>query len=378
MRTVTAIALHDLRGLLNDRAGLIWSFLMPAIFATFFGLVFRDNGGSPSDAKVHLSVLDQDGGPVAADLRSALEAAHLDLHHIDADTPAAQRVRTLNIPADFSTQVEAGTPVTLRLEKEPDTNVQAAFVAQGRILAAVADLLADLASADLASTETTSSPPSGPLVGLDTKYAGQIVTVPSGFSQSVPGNAVMFVLLIALTYGAASLTSERIAGTLRRLASAPVSRTEIVIGKVVGRLLVAVVQISVFVVAGAVARRVLGIDLGGDLRLLWLVLFVYALAVAPLGILFGALFREPDTAANVGTLATLGMAALGGCWWPLEVVPETMQRLALIFPTGWAMKALHQIVSFGHGVDSIVVPLAVLLAFGTAFTFGASRFLRWT
>ena len=47
------------------------------------------------------------------------------------------------------------------------------------------------------------------------------------------------------------------------------------------------------------------------------------------------------------------MAALGGCRWPLEVVPENMQKLGHLFPSAWAMDILHRLISFGDGIGSV-------------------------
>jgi ABC-type multidrug transport system permease subunit len=75
-------------------------------------------------------------------------------------------------------------------------------------------------------------------------------------------------------------------------------------------------------------------------------------------------------------MATMGMAALGGCWWPIEVVSPALQKAALLFPTGWAMRALHGVISFGEGLQGVALPLAVLALFGLAFTAVAARVLR--
>jgi ABC-type multidrug transport system permease subunit len=43
------------------------------------------------------------------------------------------------------------------------------------------------------------------------------------------------------------------------------------------------------------------------------------------------------------------LAALGGCWWPIEVAPRWMQELASWLPTGWVMNALHRLMLFHSG-----------------------------
>ena len=42
------------------------------------------------------------------------------------------------------------------------------------------------------------------------------------------------------------------------------------------------------------------------------------------------------------------LAALGGCWWPIDVSPEWMQTLAGLLPTGWVVGGLHELGSFGR------------------------------
>jgi ABC-type multidrug transport system permease subunit len=53
-----------------------------------------------------------------------------------------------------------------------------------------------------------------------------------------------------------------------------------------------------------------------------------------------------------------------------------MQKVAFLFPTGWAMTALHGVISFGRGLGSVLPALGVLLGFAAAFTVAAVRTLR--
>lgn len=42
------------------------------------------------------------------------------------------------------------------------------------------------------------------------------------------------------------------------------------------------------------------------------------------------------TRAVYTVLADL-LAAWGGCWWPIEITPEWLQKFAMFLPTGWTM-----------------------------------------
>ena len=70
------------------------------------------------------------------------------------------------------------------------------------------------------------------------------------------------------------------------------------------------------------------------------------------------------------------MAALGGCWWPLEISPPVLKTVSLCLPTGWALQALNQVISFGSGFTAVLEPLGVLLGFGAAANILAGRYFR--
>ena len=80
--------------------------------------------------------------------------------------------------------------------------------------------------------------------------------------------------------------------------------------------------------------------------------------------------------SGICVLASLLLAALGGCWWPLEIGPPVMKTISLCLPTGWALQALHQLISFGSGFGAVLKPIGVLLAFGAAANLLAARFFR--
>jgi ABC-2 type transport system permease protein len=55
------------------------------------------------------------------------------------------------------------------------------------------------------------------------------------------------------------------------------------------------------------------------------------------------------------------LAALGGCWWPIEITPEWAQHVQKLVPTGWTMDALHKLVSFRAGAASATAHAVIQL-----------------
>jgi ABC-type multidrug transport system permease subunit len=113
----------------------------------------------------------------------------------------------------------------------------------------------------------------------------------------------------------------------------------------------------------------------------WAVILValpLAFSAAALALFFGGIFRTTQQADSLAWLIGIVFSALGGCWWPLEVMPDFALVLARFFPTYWAMTALHGVVTFGRGLDAVVLPALVLVGFGALFTWLGMRTLRVT
>ncbi len=214
-----------------------------------------------------------------------------------------------------------------------------------------------------------------PVMTIDVSRAGKAREVPSGYAQTVPGNLVMFVLMTVLIYGGVTMCQEKTTGLLERTAVTPINKAGIFLGKLGGRFFVGLAQVAVMVIAGTWGFKLYW---GENIAALALVIFAYTLCVASLGVLFGALMRTVEQASGIGVLATLIMASLGGCWWPMEIVPRPMQLVGHIFPTAWAMDALHKLISFGHGLTAVLPEVGVLFGFTLLFLALGSRFFRYS
>jgi ABC-type multidrug transport system permease subunit len=184
----------------------------------------------------------------------------------------------------------------------------------------------------------------------------------------------MFTLLVMLTSSSAMLVAERTQGLLRRLASAPMSRLEVVAGKWVARLALAMLQIGAAVLVGSF---VFHMQWGPDFGMILVVLAAWAGFCASAGLALGNLARTDRQAAGFGVLATNALAALGGCWWPIEITPAWMQTLQKMLPTGWAMDALHRLISFQSGAASALPHVAALVLTTLAVTWLAARRFRF-
>jgi len=148
----------------------------------------------------------------------------------------------------------------------------------------------------------------------------------------------------------------------------------VVLGKWGGRMALGLVQIAFAMLSGTLLFKM---NWGPDLPMVLLVLLVYAGVTASLAILLGTLARSEGQAVGIGVLAANLLAALGGCWWPIEITPVWMQKLALFLPTGLTMDALHRIVSFQSGATSAVPHIVVLALAAMGLGWVSARIFRF-
>lgn len=400
MRLLWHVALHDLRLHLAERANIFFLFLMPMGFVFFFSLV---NSEGDNTVNVDLPVVDRDGGFLSIAFAEQLRAENytVNVHDAAAADTLTFGNRFVEIPDSFTARVLRGerTEVTLRARSRSSATFDLAgtvrlHLAQVRFLgnlvrwagvgdsttvgAGGVDEVEALGAAEMGRFLAMVSEPNR--VKVETRMAGTGRPVPTGTRQSIPGVLVMFVVMTVLIGGSEALTREKQQGTLRRLATSPLSARQVLLGKTLGLTLLGLAQAAILVVITDVMSRlgVAGLDfvwapyLAGVAPLL----VAYCACVASLGLMLSGLLRTPQQAESLAWLIGMALSAMGGAWWPLEIMPGWMQAVGRFFPTSWAMEGLHGAITYGGGLPAVVVPALVLFAMAAVFWLAGSRFLR--
>jgi ABC-type multidrug transport system permease subunit len=376
VRRILDIGHNDLRLFLKHRTAYLWLFLMPLGFVYLMSFAAK-GPGTPYNRRPPVMVENLDAGFMGAFFIE--ELGRQGLRRVD---PAQGETadRGIRIPPDFTQRVHAKQATNLEFHTVEGSNSADAALIEARLVRTLVTVNSQLLEAS--TMPGGSFPPTEEmlravrakpnLVSLDARFAGR-KPVPTGFNFSLPGNLVNFLMMNLLLFGGSTVAAGRRSGVLRRIMSLPVRRGELVTGLIYGLVLLGAVQIAFFLLAG---RFIFDVNLGANFFGVAIVLLVFAWVAAALGVLVGSLLDAPDRVIGVCVLASLLMAAISGCWWPLEIAPDAMKTAAHFVPAGWALDALHRLISFGSGFNAIVTPLLVLVGFGAAATIAAAKFFR--
>ena len=85
------------------------------------------------------------------------------------------------------------------------------------------------------------------------------------------------------------------------------------------------------------------------------------------GIMLATFARTQRSASSIAVLTSLILAPLGGCWWPLFVLPKWMQALAKITPHGWANTGFNKLMLFGADFSAVIPEMLILVGFAILF-----------
>lgn len=160
-----------------------------------------------------------------------------------------------------------------------------------------------------------------------------------GLIQSVAGTAILMLLFSVAEIGG-SLLDEKQEGMLKKLLCSPLRSNHILYGKMVFANIISIAQLSIMFVY---AKLAFGLDIMHHLPALVLMIFVTAYACSSFGIFLASFATSHQQVQKVSTLIVLIMSAIGGSMIPVFIMPEFMQKIAVISVNYWGVQGFYDI-----------------------------------
>ncbi len=418
MSAAFALAWKDLRIYFRDPIGLLLGFLLPIVLVTIFGFIMGAAfGGSGPAPRVTLYVVDEDGSEASQSFLATLKKADMLRVRPRAGESAltAERAKQLvdDGEASHALIIREGFADTqpnkledrLLLVRDPGREMEDQIVRISMMQAMLTSRQSNwwidsmqkmFADAGMEETQL------GLLQGSSTQMAAVIdqfnnATVPeetaaedensSGSmdwmlnflpvetedhlpparpkqasyqtAQAVAGMSVM-MLMFGVTSCGRTLLTERDSGTLARLLSVGVPRQSILLGTALFTVAVGCMQMVVMFTYGEFMFRV---GIFRDPVTLFVLALLWIMTSTSFGMLIAAGAKSEKQADMLATILIISMAALGGCWFPLQMLdlPTPLEIATKSTVTYWAMSGFQTMLWNAGGLmhNKILQAIAV-------------------
>jgi len=373
---IVAIFLRIVQQFRRDRRTLALLFTVPVAVMLLVGYVVRS-----SEASLSVAVVDETGGSTADFAPGAELVAALTLKQAgsigaeEMSRPKAQE--QLNdgdiqgiVYLSYAARTGASPPkmnaeLVLEGTNPQDSGAIARAVQRGLLQVAVKGLGRSLDLPDLSPQD---------LLALQVSYVyggPQFDFV----DYEAPALIAFFAFFFVFLLTAVSFLRERAGGTLERLMAAPINRTEVVLGYMLGFGFFALLQSLAILLAAVLILR---IHYEGNLWVVFLLAGIITVGSVNLGIFLSTFARNELQVIQFVPAVVVPQGLLSGVIWSVDSLPGWLQVVSHFLPLTYAIDALRNTMIKGQGLadSGVLLNALVLVAFAAFFVGLASRTVR--
>jgi len=347
---LVAVARKEWIQIRRDKRSLILAFVLPLFLLLFFGYAITWDVDD-----IRIAVLDQDRTPESRALVEAFESSgyFTVTEHLEGASALQSRLvghrvlGVLTIPVGYATDlVDPTRPAQLQLLVDgSDANTST-------IAVNYADAIV---SRHGASGSVAARPTRLPIV-----LESRVWYNPDLESRHmiVPGLIAVIMSIIAAMLTALTIAREWERGTMEQLASTPVTRLEVVLGKLLPYLAIGLFDVAVTVAAGML---IFGTPLNGSAALLALMTLLFLVGALGLGIFISAAVKSQVLAMQIAMVATyLPAVLLSGFMFDIASMPAALRGVTFLIPARYFVTVTRGIFLKGVGAE-VLWPQALLM-----------------
>lgn len=198
-----------------------------------------------------------------------------------------------------------------------------------------------------------------------TPKKGNMDVLPNSVQHNVPAWALFAIFFIVVPLSI-NLVKEKSQGTSVRARISPTPYFIHILGKTCTYLIICVIQFLLMVAVGIYVFPYMDLpqfDVTGKMFPLIIVTIFAGLAAIGFGVLLGTVADTQEQSAPFGATSVVVLAAIGGIWVPVFLMPEFMQTIAKFSPMNWGLNAYYDIILRNSGIGGIAEEIIFLFLF---------------
>jgi len=357
------VARKEARQILRDRRTFVLLLVMPIILTFLFGKALETG----ELRQIPSVIFNQDDSPESNAIVTAFST--YDEVQIEREVGTLQEAQDLLaqgkikaaivIPRGFMKQIEAGEEAQLQLLLDGTDNNSAPIV-EGVAQQVIQRYNAERAVKGLWARGVR--PDRGQRLIQPVFVQTEIRYNPGlrYLSYVMPGVIGLTLQLLTVMLMAVSITREREKGTLDQLMASPITRSELILGKLLPYLGISLLNVVTILF---VADRWFNVPVRERLPLLLAFCALFVLTSLATGLLISAVSRSQFQAIQIAVFYILPVFMLSGAYAPIEAIPRAIRPISYLFPLMYFCRAVRAVTLRGAGLLLVWKDLALLAGF---------------
>lgn len=173
----------------------------------------------------------------------------------------------------------------------------------------------------------------------------------------VPGLTGLILLFIGVLITSLGIVRERQMGTIEQLAVMPLRPWDVIIGKIVPYLLLAMADLVLIV---AIGGWLFGVPFVGNVAIFALGAFLFLLVALGMGVLISTVSQNQGQSTQLGIMFVVPQILLSGLIFPLASMPTAIQWIAFVLPLSHYIEISRGVILKASPIGSLWSPLVVL------------------
>ena len=194
----------------------------------------------------------------------------------------------------------------------------------------------------------------------------------------VPGIAAMAIMQNGIFSVVFTLLSYKNQGVLKRLKAAPISPSHFIVGHLISRVSIIILQTFMLLLMGVF---VLGVSVGQGSILAWLNIlflsFLGGILFLAIGLAISSLAPNEDSAPALANLVTFPMLFLSGVFFPIDFLPTIIGYISNILPLTHLAEGIRLSALYGNSTFTTIPQLGITFAWLAVSFFICAISFKW-
>ncbi len=329
----------EIKLMLKNKSFYIWVLFLPILFL----LIFSRIGKGDSASKVIL--IDNVKSKITKEFKERLSRDF----KVIKDVSKREKYPLIELSGDFLLKTKSGSRVKVTFPEDLSEDKKI------YLKIAIYKVMAELTAKYRLGINNVKT-----FVDIKTKKE-KLLEIPWGIRHTLPAIILMFILFNVLTKGVEKFFEYKEQGLIERFSVLPSGVRGVLSFFILYQVTLAMLSVTIIFLVGVFFFN-FSISVK-SIFYLYIILLVFSVLISSISLLVFSLIKRKEAAIGFGVLIANVLCALGGLWWPLEIVPPFFRKLGLILPTGFPMKLIDGIIYYNLPLSSVVFQFLIMFFF---------------